>query len=516
MPGHSSCGLQSEEDLKAMVGLTLSCDIHRIDIFVKCCCLGEGYMICDGEASSSSSVVNCMKGVGQRFAPGVVEFRDALSKYYTHSGFNFDFVKNDKDLVIVHCKRRADLGCLWSDDFKYDWWALTSVSEVVCDFKDYYGTEVSYQQAWMGVEKAMGLVFYDYSSLYCRPVLMLDGTFLKGRHKGCLLAATAKDGNQGILTPERDIAFVTDRHGGLLKALAEVFPFSSHSFCLMHLKTNLKTYLLVKSREFKEYLLTLFSRCAYAPTIELFNELFEEFKGHCGRSVEKFLEDLPNECWCNAYFQGKRYGEMCTNAAKSFNSWIRDERHLFSTSLVDAIRVKLMEQFSRRREVRNKWNHIVCPFAEKKLEEAFNDTKAWIVEKCSDDIYEIQLDHSVMVDIGKRCCSCRLWEIDSFPCKHGFCAIKRSAKDLNCFLDDYYRVSSYCDSYSYSIYPVPSMWKPNVVVDDDVVLPPLYKRPAGRPRTKRMPSKGEIKRIRCSRCGKMGTHNRKICKEALL
>ncbi|KAL7211564.1 hypothetical protein ACSBR2_014428 [Camellia fascicularis] len=252
-------------------------------------------------------------------------------------------------------------------------------------------------------------------------------------------------------------AFVTNRHGGLLKALAEVFPFSSHSFCLMHLKTNLKTYLSVKSRESKEYLLTFFSRCAYAPTIELFNKLFEEFKGRCGRSVEKLLEDLPNECWCNAYFQGKRYGEMCTNAAESFNSWIRDERHLFFTSLVDAIQVKLMEQFSRRREVGNKWNRIVCPFAEKKLEEAFNDTKAWIVKKCSDDIYEIQLDHSVMVDIGKRCCSCRLWEIDSFPCKHGFCAIKRSGKDLNCFLDDYYRVSSYCDSYSHSIYPVPSM-----------------------------------------------------------
>ncbi|KAL7210282.1 hypothetical protein ACSBR1_031778 [Camellia fascicularis] len=67
---------------------------------------------------------------------------------------------------------------------------------------------------------------------------------------------------------------------------------------------------------------------------------------------------------------------MCTNAAESFNSWIRDERHLFSTSLVDAIWVKLMEQFSRRREVGNKWNCIVCPFAEKKLEEAFNDTKA--------------------------------------------------------------------------------------------------------------------------------------------
>ncbi|KAL7228251.1 hypothetical protein ACSBR2_007038 [Camellia fascicularis] len=124
-----------------------------------------------------------MKGVGQRFSQGVVEFRDALSKYSIHSGFNFDFVKNDKDRVTVHCKRRADLGCLWSvhvrvknssktfvikqfDDvhtcgscfhiIKHARMtssmidglissevrnkALTSVSEVVFDFKDYHGT----------------------------------------------------------------------------------------------------------------------------------------------------------------------------------------------------------------------------------------------------------------------------------------------------------------------------------------------------------------------------------------
>ena len=57
MPVHSYYGLQSEEDLEVMVELALSCDIHRIDVFVKCCSLGESYMICDGEAGSSSNVV---------------------------------------------------------------------------------------------------------------------------------------------------------------------------------------------------------------------------------------------------------------------------------------------------------------------------------------------------------------------------------------------------------------------------------------------------------------------------
>ena len=59
MLGHSCCGVESEEDLEVIVGLALSCDIHCIDVFVKCCSLGEGYMICDGEASSNSSSVVC-------------------------------------------------------------------------------------------------------------------------------------------------------------------------------------------------------------------------------------------------------------------------------------------------------------------------------------------------------------------------------------------------------------------------------------------------------------------------
>lgn len=32
---------------------------------------------------------------------------------------------------------------------------------------------------------------------FCRPMLFLDGTFLKGKYNGQLLGVTAKDGNQG-------------------------------------------------------------------------------------------------------------------------------------------------------------------------------------------------------------------------------------------------------------------------------------------------------------------------------
>ena len=131
---------------------------------------------------------------------------------------------------------------------------LTRSTDVFYDLKKDYGLEVSYRVAWLGVEKARGEMFgahsisFDqlrwYSSVviennlgryfniecdehnnrlircfisfkacndgfnHWRPLLFLDGTFLKGKFKWHLLAATAKDGNQGTVIMLTQIIFV--------------------------------------------------------------------------------------------------------------------------------------------------------------------------------------------------------------------------------------------------------------------------------------------------------------------
>ncbi|KAI8562466.1 hypothetical protein RHMOL_Rhmol03G0039100 [Rhododendron molle] len=119
----------------------------------------------------------------------------------------------------------------------------TSPMDLLDLFTDKYGLDLSYHHVWLGVEKARGEIFGDYESSFdklrwyveaakianpgsllkleidpvskeflrlfvsfnaciigfnhCRPFLCLDGTHLKGRFKGCLLAATGKDADQG-------------------------------------------------------------------------------------------------------------------------------------------------------------------------------------------------------------------------------------------------------------------------------------------------------------------------------
>ncbi|MCL7025677.1 hypothetical protein MKW94_016313, partial [Papaver nudicaule] len=97
-------------------------------------------------------------------------------------------------------------------------------------------------------------------------MLYLDATFLTGRFKGCLMAATAKNGNKGFypvaygivshedganwvwflqnlkkVIKDREVVFLSDMGTGLLAAVPKVFPRAKHSYCYYHLKKNLPT-----------------------------------------------------------------------------------------------------------------------------------------------------------------------------------------------------------------------------------------------------------------------------------
>ena len=104
----------------------------------------------------------------------------------------------------------------------------------------------------------------------------------------------------------------------------------------------------------KEKLITLFGKCAYAPTKETFHQCLVELKTEGGLRVEKFLDDIPYDHWSNAYFLGQRFGEMWSNVVESFNSWIREERHLPIIKLIDSVRIKLMKKIAKRGELVNK------------------------------------------------------------------------------------------------------------------------------------------------------------------
>ncbi|KAL7194752.1 hypothetical protein ACSBR1_035064 [Camellia fascicularis] len=359
--------------------------------------------------------------------------------------------------------------------------ALTRPTNVVYDLKKDYGLEVSYRVAWLGVEKARGEMFgahsisfdqlrwYNIAVMENNPGSYINidydqhnNRFLR-KFKGNLLAATVKDGNQGlfplaiaivdsenttnwswflgqlahVVDDRRTLMFVTDRHTGLLESIPIIFPTSHHAFCLQHLQGNLQDKLRHVNSSYRARMLTKFCACAYAPTVVAFNQSMEDFI-KCG-------------CKANAYFRsGTRYGEMSSNAVESFNSWIREARHLQITQMINSIQTKIMRQMAKRRCKAQAWRGVVC---------------------------------SKMED--------RLWKMKGFPCAHVVVAIRNSGRNLYDLVAPYYYVTAYQNSYAYNINPIPTVEKPPFRAEDFVIQPSAVKRPPGRPKKKRMLSKGE-------------------------
>ncbi|XP_058217035.1 uncharacterized protein LOC131327932 [Rhododendron vialii] len=506
-----------------------------------------------------------IKSVGQLFVGGLEGFRDALCKYSIVHSFEFDFVKNEIERVTAVCKVKS---CKWNIHARLDKDDVRDKSkkrpvDVVDDLKEYYGMDVSYNRAWLAVQKAKSSAFGDYSDSFnqlqwyrnvvlnsdprsvfdVEPVLSVDATFLKARHMGCLMSASAKDDNaglfplcfgvvdsenndnwlwfmeklHGILDEDRRVfVFISDRHRGIKEGIAKVFPSSFHAYCLYHLKGNLRTTLASTNVKYKESLIRVFSKCAYAPTVAKFNQHMGNLLKHGGAAVVHFLSELPNERWANVFFPRQRYGAMSSSLAECFNSWILKERELPVVDMVDRIRKKMMKSMCLRRERASKWDQVICPYGESRLEKLYDLVKTWKVIPSSADIFEVDTDPSVCVDIGRRTCSCCWWQLNAFPCCHAVCAIKYSGKDLNLYVKRYFHVESYRWVYSKPIYPVASLLKGDVVDCGTCILPPLSKKPPGWPKKKRIRSNGEkVREIKCGRCGKMGNHNKLTCKEDL-
>ncbi|XP_028100996.1 uncharacterized protein LOC114300305 [Camellia sinensis] len=279
--------------------------------------------------------------------------------------------------------------------------------------------------------------------------------------------------------------------------------------------------------------------------------------------VNSMLDGLQNDKWANAFFRGKRYAEISSNADESYNNWIGGARELPITCMVDMIRVQIMTQLSNRRAESKRWTMKLCPVMKKKLVDSLKVAKPWDVIVPSDTVLEVHCSISFYVDIGRQTCSCHEWQLNGFPCCHVVHALRSSGRDVYGFIDPFFHVDCFRESYKESVYPVPSserfdfdsvgssIIKPlmSILVDrlvlamndcfresykesvypvpsskrfdfdgagSSIIKPPITKKQPGRNKKKRIPSKGEnVKQIKCGRCLKYGNHYKKTCKAAI-
>ncbi|KAL8458089.1 hypothetical protein ACS0TY_035821 [Phlomoides rotata] len=299
-----------------------------------------------------------------------------------------------------------------------------------------------------------------------------------------------------------------------MSAFPLVFDEPVHFYCLYHLISNLKGRCLGGwNTTQRTKLVDHFKECAYALNWWIFDQKIAIFKEFGGKVAEEWLEDLPYEKWAVAYSQHiTRYGEMTSNAAKSFNSWIREARELPVTYMIECICRGICRWYVERREESNKWSGDLCKSKEMIWNQLTDIGKSWLVTKSLNGQFEVFCDTSVCVDLDLKVSTCYQWQIKGFPCSHAVAVIRKHCSTVYTHIDKCFFTSTYRECYKQDINPIPETEKYQFTSFGEHVkiLPPRLNRPPGRPKKQRIPSVGKFRKKKptfCKRCLKTGKHD---------
>ncbi|XP_026431529.1 uncharacterized protein LOC113328723 [Papaver somniferum] len=370
-------------------------------------------------------------------------------------------------------------------------------------FKKTYGSNIKYHHARRGKEAVFEDQYGDdeksYSDLnwYLRPMIYLDATFLIGRFRGTLMAAACVNGNDGFypyafaivlsenkdnwfwfldnlqqVVDDRPIVFLSDRHEGLLQGIPRAFPAANFEEALRGMHAI-----------------------------------------GCGH-VANYLGTIPKEKWENAFFHVCRYAAHSSSIVESFNNWILEFKKLSAFSLLDVIRLKVMQMNSKRRvEGLENFNTRLTPVYEDLLNENINIGRTWTVVESMERLYEVRSPRTHSVDLLERTCTCHRWQVNGFPCAHACAAIQSTREDIYSFVEPHFTTEWYNRTYQEIILPIPNYDKPQSYDPSDRIIVPIPVPPPGRRREQRFKKAWEKKKrpMMCTKSFTLGHHNRATC-----
>ncbi|KAJ9557003.1 hypothetical protein OSB04_011617 [Centaurea solstitialis] len=355
----------------------------------------------------------------------------------------------------------------------------------------------------------------------CRKIISFDGCFLKGVCDGQLLAAMGRDANNQIFPLawavvsvenkenwkwfvnllSEDIGMkegfrptiISDQHKGILEAVKDIFPYVEHR------QSN--------------------------PTVEQhFEEKMNEIKAINKEAYTHLVERNPKS-WSRAFFEVGRARDAFENGmSESFNLCIRAARRKPIITMLEEIKIFVMQRFFRMSILEEKVEHDGCPTIRKKIELLKVKQRHWSVIPSDYNQFEARNEHTALVvDINEHGCSCRSWQLLGIPCILAIAALAFLNKDPEIYVNNWLKKDMLKEAYKYPIKPLngSSLWPKT---DDIKPLPPKERRMPSRPtiKRKRDACEKEIKhskvrigrKMTCQNCQEKG-HNIKSFKKQM-
>ncbi|WVZ21758.1 hypothetical protein V8G54_000302 [Vigna mungo] len=357
----------------------------------------------------------------------------------------------------------------------------------------------------------------------CRPIIGVDGCFLKGKYGGELLTAVGRDGNEQILpiayavveVENKDswtwfldlligdlggeaicgaCTFISDQQKCLLSAFQELLPGVEQRFCVRHLYSNFRKEF--PGKDLKRLMWT----AATATYPQLWEDEMLKIKDINLEAYKYLIGIAPR------FTSRSQCDTLVNNMCEGFNSVLLHTRTKPIITMLEEIRVYIMKRWAKNRKKMALYQGSVCPKVLSRFLKHSWLTRYWLPRWSSDQLFEInhisQFGEQYVVNLDKQDCSCRKWLLTE-----------------DC-IGTWYRKSTYEETYNSIVYPINGqvLWEKTPYPD---VLPPKKRPMPGRPKKKRRLESWELKKndteLRkggskksCAICKQLG-HNKRCC-----
>ncbi|CAN6171229.1 unnamed protein product [Urochloa humidicola] len=314
----------------------------------------------------------------------------------------------------------------------------------------------------------------------CRRVVGLDGCFFKGATIGELLVAIGRDANNqmypiawAVVERENndswdwfcdllfrdlqvgdgaDWVFISDQQKGVLNAVEKWAPLAEHRNCARHIYANWKKQF--KEKEWQKK----FWRCAKAPCQLLFNLARASLAKYTSAGAQAILNTHPQH-WSRAWFRlGSNCDSVDNNLCESFNKWIVEARLFPIITMLEIIRRKVMVRIQENRTKSDRWQTMICPNILKKCNVYITYSGKCHAICNGENRFEVMhFNNRFTVDLDKKECSCRYWQLSGLPCPHAISSIFFKTNKLDDYIASCYYVEDFKKTYSYCLQPLEGM-----------------------------------------------------------
>ncbi|XP_027099049.1 uncharacterized protein [Coffea arabica] len=213
---------------------------------------------------------------------------------------------------------------------------------------------------------------------------------------------------------------------------------------------------------------------------------------------------------------------LVNNLCESFNGHILEVRQQSIITMLESIRVFLMERIQRRTTAMEKFELSIGPLIKKIIDDRVIESRQWRTIWNAVDGYQVRGPRGAQfaVYLKKKLCTCKLWDLSGIPCCHAIAAIHRNNGDPYKEVYDCYNRDLFLKIYQNVLYPINGqvMWPEADGVDLDpperIVQPGRPKKVRRRDPTETQKTGNRLRRkivIHCRKCGVAG-HNAAGCK----